>query len=318
MNNNKNMKSIIKIITVFAFVFGLVGCEEYEDYVKDYDYTGVYFAAQQPLRTLVSRTGKDYLEFKIGVTLAGVRENTKGYSATFEIDPELLETMMPAPVAPNPPVPFTLLPEDWYTIDHNNWTFVVPVGKFLGDCSVKIDKKKFTDDPNALKNTYALPLRLLSTTADSLVTGMDYTVIVIKYIDEHSGNYYCTGTQEDWDGAAIVQETDSVYYHVDLSRNKIRTLTTVSLTQFDMAGMGIRTGTAAVDHLLINLVEGAVTLETKPGCNVIEDKGSSYNAETKTFYLNYVYTKGGRSCLVHNEALTLRQDPEEELRFDTW
>ena len=308
------MKSISKMMIAFAFIFGFVGCEKYADYIYDYSYSGVGFGAQQPVRTLVSRTGNDYLEFKIGVALAGLRENRKGYSATFEIDPDLLNTLDGADQ-------FKQLPADWYTIESNNNTFVIPPGKFLGDCPVKIDKKKFTDDPEALTNTYALPLRLLSTTADSLIADKDYTVIVIKYIDEHSGSYYCKGTQAEWDGAAIVPGTTNQYAHVDLSKNKVRALTTLSLTEFVMEGMGTLVITDieeyGLDHLIVKLVAGAVTLETKAGSNPIEDLMSSYNADTKTFTLNYIYTYKGKDFLV-NEVLTLRQDVEKELRYEKW
>ncbi|MEN6323607.1 MAG: DUF1735 domain-containing protein [Proteiniphilum sp.] len=307
------MKTIFKII-IATFLCGFIGCEPYENYLYDYDHTAVYFGTQQPLRTLVSRTDQDNLEFKIGVALGGLRENKKDYSVEFMIDEELLSAQYGADK-------FTLLPEDCYTIENNNGTFIIPKGKFLGDRLVKIDKEKFANLPGSLENTYALPLRLTKTTADSIQNGKDYSIIVIKYIDEHSGAYYTKGWQAQWDGTAIVPETKVEYSHIDLSRNKIRLLTTQSLTQFDMAGMGNlgnSNGTAsAADHLLVNLVSGVVTLTTMPGSNIITDRGSSYNADTKTFTLDYIYTKDGVSYLV-NEELILRQDVEKELRFETW
>ena len=57
MKTKMKARMKINIITAFTLFFGFVGCEEYEDYIKDYDYSAVYFAAQQPVRTLVSRTG---------------------------------------------------------------------------------------------------------------------------------------------------------------------------------------------------------------------------------------------------------------------
>jgi len=85
-----------------------------------------------------------------------------------------------------------------------------------------------------------------------------------------------------------------------------------------MGELGNANGTAATaDHLLINLNGGNVSLSTIAGCNIIEDKGSSYDPNTKTFTLTYIYTKGGASNYV-NEVLILRQDVEKELRFGTW
>ena len=311
-----NMKSTIQMMAalVFVFVFGFAGCEPYEDYVKDYDFSVVYFGTQQPVRTLVARTENDDLEFRIGVTLGGVRENTKGYSAKFALDPDLLYTVEGADQ-------FTLLPDDCYSIENTNNTFVIPKGKFLGDCPVKIDKNKFAGLAGSLEKTYALPLRLLSTDADSLLTGKEYTVIVIKYIDEHSGYYYCKGWQAEWDGTDTVPGTAVGYSYADLSKNKVRLLTTRSLTQFDMAGMGNlgkTDGTADdADHLLINLVDRTVNLEAIPYMNNITDRNSGYSAGAKTFTLDYLYTKGSTTYLV-NEKLILRQDVEKGLRFDTW
>ncbi|MDR1666985.1 MAG: DUF1735 domain-containing protein [Bacteroidales bacterium] len=292
----------------------IVACEKYEEYVKDYDYSAVYFGTQRQLRTLVTRTDRDSLEFKIGVALGGVRES-KGYAVEFMVDTNLLNTVDGADI-------FTLLPDDCYSIENANHTFVIPAGKFLGDCPVKIDKEKFVNlHPASLENTYALPLRLLSTDADSILSGRDYAIIVIKYIDEHSGAYYTKGWQAQWDGTAIVPETTEEYANIDLSKNKIRLLTTRSLTQFDMAGMGnldnSNSTVAAADHLLVNLVAGVVTLATNPGSNAVADRGSTYNADTKTFTFDYLYTKDGTSYLV-NEVLVLRQDVEKELRFETW
>jgi hypothetical protein len=308
------MKTIISFITAFVLILIFAGCEQYENYIKDYDYSTVYFGAQKPLRTLVARTNNDYLEFKIGVTLAGLRENNKGYTARFELDPELLNIVEGANQ-------FTLLPAECYTIVNPDKTFVIPKGKFLGDCTVKIDKGAFVSLPGSLNNTYALPLILLSATADAILPGKNYTVIVIKYIDEHSGYYYCKGSESEWDGTAVVGGTTKEYAYADLSKNKTRLLTTQSLTRFDMAGMGSLgnlDGTAVTaDHLLVNLTSGTVTLTATSSGNVVTDRGSSYDAATKTFTLNYIYTKGGKSYLV-NEMLVLRQDVEKELRFEIW
>jgi hypothetical protein len=312
MKTNLNIKTIIKNTVVITLFFGLAACEPYEDYVKDYDFSAVYFGTQHPVRTLVSRTGQDSLEFRIGVALGGLRENKKGYTVEFKVAPELLTTVAGANK-------FTLLPESCYSIENSNSAFTVPAGKFLGDCPVRISQEAFAALPGSLDSTYALPLQLVRTTADSIRKSKDYTVIVIKYIDEHSGAYYTKGWQAQWDGTAIVPETTVEYSNADLSGNKVRLLTTLSLMQFDMTGMGNqdRAPIDAADHLLVNLLSGAVALAAKPGCNAVADRGSSYDADTRTFTFDYIYTKAGTSYLV-NEELILRQDVEKELRFGTW
>jgi hypothetical protein len=311
MKNYIQTKTTVKIITIFVLFLSFVGC--YNDFAEDFDYSSVYFGAQKPVRTLVTRIGRDELEFKIGVGLGGVRDNTKGYSVEYKLEPELLTTVSGADK-------LLLLPKDCYSgidTDHTN-TFFIPPGSVIGDCLIRINKVKFVNLPGSLINTYALPFKLLKTSADTILLGKDYTVIVIKYIDEHSGSYFCRGRQDQWDGTAVIPETTIEYSHVDWSRNKIRVLTTVSLTEFDMAGMGELSGSAAADHLLISLVDEKVTLSTRAGnTNVVTDNGSSYNPNTQIFTLDYIYTKGAMSYRV-TEELKLRQDVEKELRFEVW
>ena len=316
---NSGLEKIKNFLVVFALFLGIAGCNQYEDYINDYDHTSVYFGAQKPLRTLVARTDKDYLEFKTGVALGGLRENKKGYSATFEVDVNVLAAVDTTKL-------FTLLPANCYSIESNNNTFDIPPGKFLGDCLVKINKEQFAALPGSLTKTYALPIKLTGTTADLITAGKDYTVIVIKYIDEHSGSYYCKGWQAEWNGKDTVPGTTIKYAKNDLSSNKIRTLTTLSLTRFNMDGMGALSGATTADqvnHLWINVASGNVEVTTKTGCNAVENLMSSYNPkdnafkDVPTFTLNYRYSKGGKNYLV-NEVLILRQDVEKELRFETW
>jgi len=307
----RNQLKTAGYMAIAALFSILVSC--YGSYTKDYDYTAVYFGTQKPLRTLVARNDSDYLEFKIGVALGGLRESTKDYSAQFTVDPTLLNTVDSASQ-------FTLLPENLYIIDNPDNTFIIPKGKMLGDCPVKINKTGFTDLPGSLNKTYALPLRLVSTSADSILSGMDYTIIVIKYISEYSGSYFCRGWEAQWNGSDTTATTS--YFYNDLSACKVRQLSTLSLTQFEMIGMGSldnpgKPQMSAADHLQIGLVDGVVTLSTISGKNPVTDRGSSYNASTKTFTLNYIYTKGSINYLV-NEELVLRQDVEADLRFETW
>lgn len=308
------MKPINKIVIAFVFVlsFGLHGC--YEEYAKDFDYSAVYFGEQKPLRTLVTRTDQPELVFKIGATIGGLRENTKGYDVEYELAPDLLATVDGANK-------FKLLPSSCYTIENdNNFTFHIPEGKIIGDCQVRINKNAFVALQGSLEAAYVIPLRLLSTTADTILADKNYTIIAVKYIDEHSGNYYCKGWRAEWNGTDTINTVS--YSRVDLSANKIRSLTTMSLTRFDMPGITEDLGyndayPAAVDHLIINMNQGEVTLETQKGCSPVVFRSASYNADAKTFILDYLYTREGKQYLI-NEELVLRQDVEKELRFENW
>jgi hypothetical protein len=303
------MKTTIKITIALVCIsfFGLQGC--YEEYAKDFDYAAVYFGEQKPLRTLVTKNDQSELVFRIGATIGGLRENKKGYDVDYELAPDLLTTVEGAEE-------FKLLPATCYTIvNDGNFTFHIPKGKMIGDCQVRINKNAFVALQGSLEATWAIPLRLLSTDADTILVAKNYTILVVKYIDEHSGNYYCRGSEVS-DAPGSVKVT---YSQTDWSRNKVRTLTTLSPTEFDMEGMGkINDVFDAADHLKITIKNGTVKLESRSGStNQIVDLGSSYNAADKIFTLKYKYTKGSVNFTV-NEQLKLRQDVEKELRFQEW
>ena len=99
MFKNKITQIILSAFLVLVFI----GCEPYEPFVKDYDYSAVSFGTQKPLRTLVAREGKDKLDFKLGVVLSGLRENKTDKWVTFELAPDLLTTVPGASA-------FTLMP----------------------------------------------------------------------------------------------------------------------------------------------------------------------------------------------------------------
>jgi len=318
---------MIKIIPALLLLSGLAGCA-YEDYIYDYDYSAVYFGAQRPLRTLVTREGSDYLEFKIGVALGGLLENKKGYTAKFAIDPNIMTKV--DTMAKN----LTLLPPYCYTIENSDMTFVIPAGKFIGDCPVKINKAKFVALPGSLTNTYALPLRLLETTADSIPAGKDYTTIVIKYIDEKSGYYYVRGTQTQLTGDvdfATPVGTVTTYNHVDLSQNRVRSLTTLSMMEFDMKGLGTLDVDPSERAKLALANDGTVTISQIAEDAITDMGGGSYNAAEKSFNLHYKFTKkyeikDSKGVVIKTyyisweceDKLILRQDVEKELRFEVW
>ena len=311
------MKNIIKITIAFVFVLtlGFQGC--YEEYAKDFEYSAVSFGAQRPLRTVVARGDKDELEFKIGVTLSGMR-NPKGYSVSYQYAPELMNDILEARK-------LTEMPKEWYTIENGgDFTFHIPAGKTIGDCPVKINKKLFTDDPATLGVKYAIPLKLVKTDADTILFTKNWTIIVVKYVDERSGAYYCRGWEAEWDPLmqVVIQSTLEEYNHIDDNRNKLRLISTLSLSKFEVQGMG-STGnangtSAAADRMYIEFKDGKMELTRKASStNAIEDLGSSYNHLTRTFTLSYIYTKGGKQYKVF-ETLKLRQDVEKELRFEEW
>jgi hypothetical protein len=307
----------IRSLLLCLLALGFFSCEKYEDYIKDYEFSAVYFAAQKPLRTIVAY--EDDMSFKVGVALAGKRANLEPEWVTYQIDPSLLAG-----------TGFTLLPESYYSITNSNTgeanKMVVPKGMFIGDVTVTLNREAFTSDPLATQNTYALPLRLLETSADSILSGKfddngnelmaakNYTVLVVKYISPLHGTYYHKGLQQELNAAgAVVNET--VFRNKDLSKNQTWDLSTLALQEVQTSGAG----TFAPQGLkLTRNQDNTVAIEKATGSAITLLEGAgNYQPEKREFYLNYKFTNQGKTYSVA-DTLILRQAPEKDLRFEEW
>jgi hypothetical protein len=301
---------LLNFFVILSFIILFHGCEKYNDYIEDYNYTTVYFGSQKPLRTVVAR---DPMQIKFGVTLGGIRENTSDHWVRFRIEPDLLNTFSGASN-------LTLLPQNYYKMElpSSDSLFVIPKGKTIGDVVLKINKEIFCADPLALTKTYALPLRIYETSADSILSGnevtspKDYSIIVIKYISQESGTYYVKGSETSQSTGL----TNS-YSYSELIKNKTRDLITLSLNQLEMGGIGSRS-VSDKNKLIISLSENnKVSLASIVGGMTITDLGSSYDSDKRTFSLKYTYTDSSDTFTVTEEIIQ-RSDPESDLRFEEW
>ena len=272
------MKRLKLFIIALSLLSLMSGCSKYDNYVEDFDFTSVYFGTQKPLRTVVAR---DPMQIKFGVAMGGVRENTKDQWVKFKLDPSLLNTVGGANA-------FTLLPKSYYemVLSNGDSTIIIPAGKIIGDVVLKINKDAFTTDPLATTKKYALPIRIYETSADSILKGneliaaKDYTIIVIKYISQESGTYYVKGSETD-----KATNITTTYSYSDLTKNKTRDLTTLSLTSLNMGGIGSRTASALYKMLISLNADGSIALSTATGGVAVTDLGSSYDASKKDIYI---------------------------------
>ncbi|AWW32697.1 hypothetical protein DN752_22535 [Echinicola strongylocentroti] len=304
-------------IGIFLLLTGLFSCEPYEDYLGDFDYSIVYFGTQKPLRTIVAY---DNMEFKVGVALGGKRSNEVDEYADFSVDPSLLDddTFTEGN-------DFELLPADYYSLS-NDSRMVIPAGKFIGDVTVTLDREAFTSDPKALSTTYALPIRITGSSLDSISSGnydeagnvinppKDYTILVVKYISPYHGTYYHKGTQQELDeNGELIEET--VYNNDDLSKNGTWALSTVDRTQVMTPALGDNISGSMV--LNVNESNNEVAISTTDD-NIVDLVGTAtYNADERTFYLDYSFTRNARNFTVQ-DTLVLRRAPELDLGFEEW
>lgn len=295
------MKIFRNISLIVLAVFVLASCKKYESYVNDFDHSVVYFASQKPLRTIVA---DDDMSFKVGVALGGVRNNKADQIVKYRIDPTLFNSV---PGAFN----YEVLPERYYTITDNS-TMVIKEGQLIGDVTVTLNKELFTADPDALQKIYALPLRIVSTTTDSILVGnsnvpaKDYTIVVVKYISPYHGTYFHKGKE-----TKLSDNSVTVYSKKDLSQNATFDMLTNSLNSIKTPGAG--TSLNVPLNLAITNTSVAITGNT---ANEVTGSGT-YSPDMKTFYLNYNYKNGANKYSVV-DTLILRQAPELDLRFDEW
>jgi hypothetical protein len=190
-----------KIFAIIIMTVILTGC--YEDFRNDYPYTTVAFStatgglstAGELGRTVVLGEG---LKLDIGVYLAGVLENKQDRWVRFTIDPSLLAGTA-----------YELMPANYYTLSNSN-TMTIPAGEYIGRVTVNLDSVRFVNDPDAVRYHYAIPIRLTETSADSINSGSDTKIVVIKFITRVEGFYNHTGTYTTYDDAGAVMGSGSM------------------------------------------------------------------------------------------------------------
>ncbi|HLP37709.1 BT_3987 domain-containing protein [Lacibacter sp.] len=298
---------IIYVIAVVCMVSSLASCRKYEPYDTDFGITTSYFSTQKPLRTIVSY---DNMQFKVGVAMGGVRENTKDQTVTFAVDPSLLITVAGAGS-------FTLMPSAYYTLS-NSSTITIAKGSFVGDITVTLNRSLFTADVNAVNRYYAIPLRIVSSTTDSVLRGnatvpaKDYTILVVKYISAYSGSYYHKGVEERIDASGNVLETKT-YSNADLSKNQVWTLNTVNANTVTTNGAGVST----TGFLQLSLNGTNVTVAAGNAVVSSVSGTGTFNSTSKQFNLDYSFNIGANKFRV-KDTLIQRTPPEQDLRFEEW
>lgn len=292
------------IIILFSLVF--TSC--YEDYIKDFETSYVYFASQRPLRTLVDG---NVTSIKVGVGIGGKREVNTSDWATYVIDPTLLEAY--------PDI--HLMPENYYTLaDAEKMTISNPN---LAIADVRIEfTDEFFEDINSYSNYYAIPFRITDHSLDEITKDnngvlKDYTIVVVKAVNKYHGNYYVRGKRTN----LLTNEVKN-YYNNDLSQNNTRSFSStdrnkVSFTCTDLVEDGSLSLQLEIsDEGLVNISQSG---NVSDAIAVLDPKESSlsFTGEQPKFVLAYTYELEGVKYRVEEELIR-RQNPEDDLRFEEW
>ncbi|MCH7396640.1 DUF5627 domain-containing protein [Belliella sp. DSM 107340] len=207
------MKKLLLMLVVAPLV--MLSCVNQDWEFPDFDYQTVYFSHQYPVRTIT--LGEDIFDtsldnewkFKIMATTGGVYNNRNNITLDIEVDPTLVENLAFSDGGDD----VMILPSEYYQLSEN--TITIPRGEIIGGVEIQLTGAFFAD-PNAIKNTYVVPLRIRNVTnADSVLVGIpivdnpnphvigdwdvtpkDFVLYAVKYINEYHGIYLRRGVDQ--------------------------------------------------------------------------------------------------------------------------
>lgn len=204
------MRNIVYILTILCLSF--ISCENQDREFPDFDYSSVYFATQFPVRTITlgedefDTTLDNQWKFKVFGTLAGVYSNKQDVTIDVAVDNSLADNLL-FNGGGDEIIP---LPTNYYQLSSNK--IVISQGSLVGGVEVQLTQA-FFDDPNAIKKTYVLPLRMTNViNADTILSGKttvanpnssiladwqivpkNFVLYAVKYINPWHGYYLRRG-----------------------------------------------------------------------------------------------------------------------------
>ncbi len=238
-----DMRKILSLLAVGAAAMAMVSCENQDTDFSDFDYQTGYFAYQTPIRTLV--LGNDESvdnsidnahKCRIKAVAGGTRNGIKA-TLGFDVDPSLCDNLFFSDGTPVKP-----MPTDYYTLAGNE----IPINGIDGYVEVQLSDAFFAD-PDAIKNTYVIPLRLNDNFAgvDSILRGdplvdnpwrlqasdwsiapKDYVLYLVKFISPWSGNFLRRGVDIINEGGTT---TTNIRHEQYIEYDEVFNMPTVSL-----------------------------------------------------------------------------------------
>lgn len=343
------MKRIMAITGLLLMTLGIFSCKNqswsFPDYVdsKGIHWTTTYFPNPFPVRTLIfgdyiyDNSMDNNLQFLISATMGGVYSNNKNITVGIAVDNTLCNNL----INTGTNLPIQAMPADWYTLSSTS-QIVIPSGKYAGGVTVTLAPNKFTADTNSVRPYWAIPLRMTSTTADSILSGRsglaspdprvaanwavmpkNYTIFCVQFVNEWDGKYLLRGTdivKKASDGTKI----DSTKYHTQyLEGNQVVSMLTSRRNQVKYSNSIKRsTGSPGSFEMKLDFNASDITQATLSGTTrfpqfpvagtakmvqakdipTADPKESWGNIPRNTIYLAYTITVGAE---IHNVNDTL-------------
>jgi len=302
---------------IFAFLIlsvAMVSC--YDEYIKDYDYSAIYFPYQIDVRTFVVGEG---MKIKIGTSLAGVMENTKERNVDFTIDNSLITSASLAAMKASSSVyiknavaavtTLSPLPANYYTLS-NSSRMVIKAGEHMGSVVMKPDSAAFLADAATINAAYAIPLYITSADADSILEPKRFAVIGLKYENMLFGNYYHGGVTLEKDPSG--NPVDTIPYYTSIPQIEIKTwaLKTVAPNALEVKGYSNNSSTKS--ELVLTLDGNNITVGSATGSTFTyqPDGASTYNRpkllQDRKIFLSYKYVNAAGNTCYATDTLTFR------------
>lgn len=247
--NIMKLRNIFRVLSAGVVLSAIASCHNQEQIFPDYE-GGVtaYFAYQYPVRTIVlgeSETFPTDLDnqhkFIIYGTMGGAYKG-KDIVIDVEVDNSLTECLFFDAEGRNPVLP---MPQEYYTLADDQLKYG---GSHMGGVEVQLTDAFFAD-PDALKNTYVIPMVMKNIVkgADQIADGepliegetpirtnpiywnvapMDYTLYCVKYINPWDGSWLRRGVDEITEKG---KTTTNVRHAQYVENDEVMFLTTQSL-----------------------------------------------------------------------------------------
>ena len=236
----------------FSLFLVLAACNKKWEF-PDYKYSTVYFPYQSPVRTLV--LGEDIIDNTLDnqrkclimTTMGAVYENKKDVTHTVAVENSLTQRLRFGSATGSDVL---AMPASYYTLP-SDMKIVIPSGKIMGGIEVQLTDAFFAD-PRAIKNTFVIPMKILSVTnADSVLRGIttkaspdprlagdwgvvpkDYVLYAVKYVNPFHGVYLRRGVDEvKGANGNTALDTTVFYRNTYVEKDEVCNLFTKSLTQ---------------------------------------------------------------------------------------
>jgi hypothetical protein len=282
------MRKIPLFVTTTFLIFLLFSCKKSNLWYKNYDYTTAYFPYQYPFRTLIlgdyniaDNTNDNNLKFLITARIGGLLNNNSDWSIGYVVDNNLANKLITDPNSWDGKTvssadTLEALPSRYYTLgggggDKN--TIIVPKGSFTGSLEIQLTQD-FLDDTMAWRTHYIIPLKITTTTADSILSGranssnadprvrsdwavqpMNFTVFGIKFINAYHGNFLHRGKSVIKDGGGNITQTIT-YNNPHIEDNEVWHLQTIGRNMDRVTGV-LRSDSTSPGDFSMNLTFNA-------------------------------------------------------------